>query len=237
MIRRIAIAAALALAVGDVAWAAPITAHYYPSPRYPGLVERLARQRLLENIAQRLQAFAIPAKALTLTLRDCGRPNAIFLGGSNEMRLCTELLSQLVELNQDMPTARARGLQGGGTLLFVAAHEYGHALIHQQRVPFLGREEDAADQIATMLVLQDKAFSPPALAGAIRFFHREGNGSLGDVHSLDGQRRINVACWAWGAKPSAFQELRELIPAGRRPHCRGEASRIVSTLSVLRSRR
>ena len=145
------------------------------------------------------------------------------------------LLSQLVELNQDMPTARARGLQGGGTLLFVAAHEYGHALIHQQRVPFLGREEDAADQIATMLALQDRAFSPPALAGAIRFFHRDGNGSLGGVHSLDGQRRINVACWAWGAKPSSFRELRDIVPADRRPHCRAEATAIARAIKKLGS--
>ena len=152
MIKRIAIAAALALAVGDGAWAAPITAHYYPSARYPGLVERLASQRLLENIAQRLQAFAIPAKALTLTLRDCGRPNAMFLGRANEMRLCTELLSQLVELNQDMPTARARGLQGGGTLT-----DTGQDLLHLQ----LTKKGDNYQAVTTQIA---RGFQNPVAA-------------------------------------------------------------------------
>jgi hypothetical protein len=40
-----------------------------------------------------------------------------------------------------------------GNVLFVAAHELGHALVSEMKLPILGREEDAADVLAILTAL------------------------------------------------------------------------------------
>ena len=45
-----------------------------------------------------------------------------------------------------------------GNVLFVLLHETGHALISDLEIPVLGREEDAADQLATVMALKMAEF-------------------------------------------------------------------------------
>jgi hypothetical protein len=48
----------------------------------------------------------------------------------------------------------------GAVNSFILAHEFGHALIHNFNLPVLGGEEDAADGIATVLLLKPKTARP-----------------------------------------------------------------------------
>ena len=46
------------------------------------------------------------------------------------------------------------GEAAGAVNSFILAHEFAHALIHNFELPVLGREEDAADGIATVVLLK-----------------------------------------------------------------------------------
>ncbi len=224
-----ALAAQAATAADD---ATRIQVVYGPSAVHAGMVGRMRSARVLENIAGYLERFAHSRK-LVMQLRDCGQSNAMFYPRANQIVLCTELVAHMRDQQRDHPDQPARGLLVGGALFWVAAHEFGHALVHGRRWPVLGREEDAADQIATLVVLQGR-LSGPALSGAIGFFDRDaGAQSMGDVHSLDPQRRINIACWAWGADPRAYANLARIVPAQRRPSCRGEYLQMRDSVAVL----
>ncbi len=113
---------------------------------------------------------------------------------------------------------------------FILAHEFGHALIHNFELPVLGREEDAADGIATALLLlasEGSVYAADAAEFWINFSGRQNPPKLAeyaDNHSFDRQRADNILCWIGGAEEEllvAFVE-NEVLPESRAVSCPGE---------------
>jgi hypothetical protein len=113
---------------------------------------------------------------------------------------------------------------------FILAHEFGHALIHNFELPVLGREEDAADGIATALLLlasEGSVYAADAAEFWINFSGRQNPPKLAeyaDNHSFDRQRADNILCWIGGAEEEllvAFVEG-EILPESRAVSCPGE---------------
>lgn len=100
--------------------------------------------------------------------------------------------------------------------MFIMEHEIGHLLINELGLPVLGKEEDAADSLATLLLLQagtpemDQALIDSAdgwwLTEQDRGEEWE-NSDFYDEHSLDIQRAYQVVCLTVGARPEDFTEL------------------------------
>ena len=95
-------------------------------------------------------------------------------------------------------------------------HEFGHVFIDQWALPILGREEDAADTITTLLLLQagtaeaDTA-SRDTVAGYFLSFELFGtveeSTDFSDEHGLDVQRAYQMACLLVGGGPDRFGDL------------------------------
>ena len=107
---------------------------------------------------------------------------------------------------------------------FTLCHELTHALISTFDIPILGREEAAADQIATLCVLypETTANRDPqaveklvAVADAWRLeweLDKESGGTAyWDEHALDIQRYYNVLCMLYGSDPEKFEALPDQI--------------------------
>jgi hypothetical protein len=100
-------------------------------------------------------------------------------------------------------------------------HEIGHLLINELGLPVLGKEEDAADALAVILMLNDTADldeSANALidsANGWYFNAVKANQatvdelSYYDSHSLDIQRAYAMVCMMVGAQPEAYKETAE----------------------------
>jgi hypothetical protein len=113
---------------------------------------------------------------------------------------------------------------------FILAHEFGHALIHNFELPVLGREEDAADGIATALLLlagEGSVYAADAAEFWLNFSGRQNPPQLAeyaDNHSFDRQRADNILCWIGGAEEEllvAFVE-NEVLPESRAVSCPAE---------------
>lgn len=113
---------------------------------------------------------------------------------------------------------------------FILAHEFGHALIHNFELPVLGREEDAADGIATALLLlagEGSVYAADAAEFWLNFSGRQNPPELAeyaDNHSFDRQRADNILCWIGGSSEEllvAFVE-NEVLPESRAVSCPGE---------------
>jgi Putative metallopeptidase len=91
--------------------------------------------------------------------------------------------------------------------LFVLLHEIAHAFISDKHLPILGREEDAADEIATFLAIQARA---PAIAeSGAKFFESEGHdGGASDVHVDPARRAFRIRCLLYGS-PEHDASLRD----------------------------
>lgn len=130
------------------------------------------------------------------------------------------------------------GERVGAVNSFVLAHEFAHALIADFNLPVLGKEEDAADSIATFVLLnvpEGVAFASDAAAFWIAFSGRQEPPQLADyadVHSLDLQRADSVLCWVAGSGEAAYEEVAELelLPPERLESCPSEYAQLVDSI-------
>lgn len=178
---------------------------------------QLYQNHTLEELAEKLSSQISLPEPVTLTIAECGQANAFYNSQYRAIVICYELVGQMANGIQRSfkgiasPQEINDSISGG--LSFILLHELGHALIRILDLPVLGREEDAADQIAAYLILQPPGNSPSsALAGALWFF-RSGSSlfytrrHFSDTHSLGPQRQSNLACWAYGKDPIRYQYL------------------------------
>lgn len=122
------------------------------------------------------------------------------------------------------------GEAAGAVNSFILAHEFGHALIHNFELPVLGREEDAADGIATVLLLKAEEGASYAAETAefwASFSGRQEPPALAeyaDNHSFDRQRADNILCWVAGSNEGILQAFDEsgILPEERLASCPAE---------------
>ena len=98
-----------------------------------------------------------------------------------------------------------------GGFVGVVLHEMGHAVSDILNLPVLGREEDAADQIAGFIMLQfGKEVARTAIKGMAFVwltFSREDQAVYWDTHSTPAQRFYNFLCIGYGGDPATFKDL------------------------------
>jgi len=225
------------------------------SAKYKPIYARLKDRKLLEQLA----AFLSPLKlqgGLVLSLEEgdpkaCGGPNSYY-DGAGRVHLCyswfhymdTQVAVERKRAPNEPFSSTSLGLMPGftrsevmvGGAVSVILHELGHALFQIQDIPLLGKEEDGADQIAALIMLQ---FGPKValttIKGTYNAWHHMNAERLqsqkGDIkpaqeadeHSIDIQRAFNYLCIAYGKDPATFQELADrLLPRARTAHCADE---------------
>lgn len=96
--------------------------------------------------------------------------------------------------------------------LFSLYHELGHALIDAYNIPMLGSEEDAADDLAAVMILYYFKKGPNILLDNADYFDnaRQVNDSeeneYWDVHALNAQRYYRLLCYAYAKAPNYVSE-------------------------------
>lgn len=211
------------------------------NPAYLPLMQRLKDQQFLERLQQFLSPLRLPSK-LRLTTRQCtldGTPNAFYYPLDWQLNICYEIVDFLDKM---APAEPINGVPPKrvimGALTGVVLHEVGHALFDNLQVPVLGREEDAADQLAAFLALQfDKEVATTVVTGmayAQLALKNAGMGvpvnrsSFSGEHGTADQRFYNVLCIAYGSDPGAFASFADpsVLPPERAEGCKKEYAQI-----------
>lgn len=165
------------------------------------------------------------------------------------LRVCTFLPFSLFLLGATEPVL-ARELAGPDArqLRFITAnaeftlmHEMGHLLINELKMPVLGREEDAADQLGFMglFLMHDKqrdADFYQKLVDVAHYWRLEWQRPKPsseeikpwDSHALDAQRFYNIACLAFGSDPDHLEWIIEAtdLPEERAFYCDQEYEQV-----------
>jgi hypothetical protein len=150
--------------------------------------------------------------------------------------MCYELLAAFTEAFGDMPGEERDQVVLGATD-FIFYHEVGHALIDLLDLPTLGREEDAADQLAVYILTDGTGEGEQAaIDGAVALYRLEeemDEFAFADEHSLGPQRFYNIACWVYGQNPEKYAHLLlrsgGVLPDARAERCPGESAQIESS--------
>jgi hypothetical protein len=120
-----------------------------------------------------------------------------------------------------------------GNVLFVLGHETGHALVSEMDLWVLGKEEDAADALATLVAIKmTNSFADRVVVNAARGWflsdqrdRKEGVPTVFyDEHGMDLQRAYSIVCLLVGGQPDKFRDLANevKIPEERQATCRDD---------------
>jgi hypothetical protein len=211
----------------DIEYVAP------KDPAHRGLYEMMKSQRLLEKFQELFSPVRLPER-IVLRLEGCdGVANASFW--QNTISVCYEYFEFL---EKHAPKMGMAGLTPRDALIGptvdVFLHELGHAIVQTLDIPFFGREEEAADYIATTIMLQffkddaRRLILGASFISGSEAMEEQGRApelvSLADVHSLPAVRYFNRWCMAYGYNPALFADAMSLgmLPMSRSKHCRYE---------------
>lgn len=93
-------------------------------------------------------------------------------------------------------------------------HEAGHALVHQLELPITGKEEDAVDNLATILLLNTYEEGDQVALSAADIFaiYDQDKDEFAEEdfwgeHSVDIERFYNGICLIYGSEPEEYEDL------------------------------
>ena len=203
-------------------------------PDLAPIAAKMKERRILEGAAAMLGALKLP-RTLTLKAMSCGESNAWYDSDTDIITFCYELVSDFIKQAGKSGKFNLTPEQAVvGPFLFIVLHETAHAVFGVLAVPVLGREEDAADQVATYAATQIGGDFAERMLRAAAFMYdqdsvrKPGEDDFADVHGLDRQRFYNVLCLAWGSDPKRYAFAKELgkLPDDRAEGCADEYKQV-----------
>src|SRR5215475_4385292 len=132
------------------------------NPAHRALYQRLMERRTLEKLQELFSPFRLPVELRLRTVGCDGVSNAWYqkpAPGSSSPPTVSVCYEYLAEIEQSLPpgTTPAGNTPMDamvGQFFYVFAHEMGHAMFDVLGIPVFGREEDAADDFATYIMLR-----------------------------------------------------------------------------------
>ena len=201
------------------------------NPELRPMAKVLKEERVFDIALPLAQAVRLP-QDLPVSFEECGEENAFYNSETRSITMCYELFTQLGEMfaNPDS-TDEEVGEAILGAAFFIFLHEFGHGLVHLFDLPITGKEEDAVDDFATLVLIN--AGEDTAAASAISHFgtlaeQYESGASedlaFWDEHSLNAQRVYSITCLLYGSDPEAYAELvgEDGLPEERAARCPDE---------------
>src|SRR5262245_2383583 len=186
------------------------------SPNNQAVYRLLKERQALEKIRDLLRPLRLPHRLLLQT-RDCeGIANA--WSDEESVTVCYEYVDDVLKKapEETTPAGVAPIDAVIGPFLDVFLHEVGHAVFGILKTPLFGREEDAADQFSTYIMLRfDKDEARRLILGSA--YQYKGDLSsptvtmtqqkFADEHGTPAQRFYNLLCTAYGADPHLFSDV------------------------------
>ena len=211
---------------------------------YREIHDTMRQRRVLERVGAIVGLVRLPTR-LTYRLKECaGELNAWYAPENRSITICYELIDSVVraapEKKSPAGVTRQEAIQG--PVFQILLHESGHALFDLLGIPILGREEDAADQVASLILLHlSPADARMVVAGSAYFFATTAKGepvdkgAFSDEHGLSWQRFYNLACLAYGSDKRRYRVVltKQYLPKERAESCEEEYGQVAFAFAKL----
>jgi hypothetical protein len=198
-------------------------------------------QNLGRIITELNDRIALPFD-IDISFQDCDEPGAYYDPETHGLTLCHQLIDEYYQLF-------SRGIKDEkkldeAVMCATAAtffHELGHALIDVWKLPVTGKEEDAVDQLSTLVLIDHTEEGEKlALDWALSFkYYAERDKRLEklywDEHSFDEQRYYDIICLIYGRDPERHAGLvgDATLPEERAELCREDYPKIYASWARL----
>lgn len=184
----------------------------------------LKSKGVYDTLVQALDQVLVMPRDLPVVFAETGKVNAWYDPGRHVVIFSYDLVATVAGMFHDLPETREQALLlAEGAALFVLSHELGHAIIGELDLPTTGKEEDCADEFATLLASEALGEEGRiAGLGAAAFFDLAGSGArtledlpFWDEHGLDRQRAYRILCNLYASSPERYAFVRDHVPAER----------------------
>jgi hypothetical protein len=209
----------------EIAYVEPRNSNYRP------IYDRLKKRQVLEELRAFLAPLRLPRK-LRVKIQECGEDP------QQPVTICYEYLDRLERLAPEGTVLFGVGKQDRredevitredvlvGAFVQATLRETALAVFDLLDVPFWGRAEFAADNVAALIMLQfGKAVAWKTVIGSAWILAQLGATGIGDFYvprSAEAQRFFNYICLAWAADPELFAFLvrNKNLPQERADDC------------------
>jgi uncharacterized protein YbdZ (MbtH family) len=212
----------------------------YETPRNGKLkpiASKIRSEQLFEQTVEELNDTIGLPEDLNIVFLQCGEENAFYDPNGSRILMCYELIESFRKEFEDVYEDRADADQAMfDSTLFVFHHELGHALVDLLDLPITGKEEDAVDDLATLVLLHDWEGGDTSALNAADSFYMMGEREQSDAdeddieklpyydeHSFGKQRFYQIACIVYGFDPDTHSDLvGESLPKERAAGCEEE---------------
>jgi len=203
-----------------------------------------SNQQAIEQVIANLNERVALPWDLVISFEDCEQPDAFYDPESRKLTLCYQLIDEYYDLFGRKIKDKSKlddAVRGAVASTFF--HELGHGLVDAWKVPITGKEEDAVDQLSTLILIKHtKNGEQMALSGAISFklyadLEKGEQKIYWDEHSLDEQRFYDTICLIYGSNPEKYAYLVKdnTLPEERAELCREDYPKISTSWHQLLS--
>src|SRR6267142_7232297 len=193
-----------------------------------------AIQQIISNLNDRV---ALPWD-IVISFEDCDEANAFYDPETRKLTLCYQLIDEYYDLfGRKIKDKTKLDEVVRGAMASTFFHELGHGLVDAWKVPITGKEEDAVDQLSTLILIKHtQKGEEMALDGAISFklyadLDKGQKKIYWDEHSLDEQRFYDTICLIYGhdSEKYAYLVKDNTLPEERAELCREDYPKIANS--------
>ena len=208
----------------------------------PKTKAREPKKAVPAEVAEILKEIATPMNELIalpydvyLNFDQCGEPNAFYSSDTKEITMCYEFMDYFeTTFKKKLKDPKEIESRVADTTVFFFFHELGHCLIDVWDLPATGREEDAVDQLATIIMLDGTPEGLDMVISGAMFFSiasaesKPDELAFWDEHSVDQQRMFDTLCLAYGSDPVKNKGIvaNGYLPPERGQRCGAEYKKI-----------
>ena len=214
--------------------------YYYSAndPRYKQIEDLFYNSGYFDRHVSSLNdQYKLPYN-VNVSLQECNVANAFYDEATKDLVICYELIDIFIEiLYPHSGTDEELISQLEDVIYWVFLHELGHVFIDVYNLPLLGGSEEAADQLATIVILKQGPTGVTALESVTITLIETSSAETPintleywDIHSFNLQRYYDILCFIYGKDPSQFTYLvGEGLPPDRATTCESEYNKISSS--------
>ncbi len=205
---------------------------YDSNTKYKSLEKTFQESGLFSEVVNDLnnQNLNLPVD-IPIIFGDCGESNAFYIPSKKSIIMCYELFGD-IEKTLSSKYSSEQELRINSILagIFVLYHEVGHALTDILQLAITGKEEDAVDEFASILLLRNNNSQADEIVDNASIFFRSTNSTYQGVHSFGPQRFYNIICLLYGRDPQKYADIPEKVGLGdRKSRCPGEYKQKLSS--------
>lgn len=200
---------------------------------------RIARnEQVILSIIQELDNQLLVPFDINIAVEKCGIPDSFYDPEAHQIIICDEDIDALYFVfSTDIKNTRKlnEAVEGAVSTLFL--HELGHALVDAYNLPITGREEDAVDQLSTLILINSTANRERMALNGARAFEllakledRHDGSVFWDEHSTNAQRYYDTICLIYGHDPEKYEYLvkNKRLPLERAETCSEDYDRVTN---------